>query len=211
MIPVDNLKRQKTMKVGNLEGFENPPKISDRDIIEMFGNEGIQSLKTILELKQEQKNKLDKICLNIYKHFCASLTGNSTLTDREKKLWVEYAQMYFYFRHIAPLDRELRRMNRTLKVYQAMSAKPGIKSGSITPDDIARAKEVPIENFVSFNHQGFCKSIFKSNERTSSMKLVKDKNRFHCFSSSRDGDVIDVVMHLYGKTFIDAVKFLINK
>lgn len=96
--------------------------------------------------------------------------------------------------HVAYLDR-----------YIALCA-----SRAIAGDDgvnIARAKAVPITQFVEVNRAGFA-SCLKHDERTGSMKVYPKDNRFHCFSCGWDGTVIDVVMQIDGCSFIEAVKRL---
>lgn len=45
-------------------------------------------------------------------------------------------------------------------------------------------------------------------DRNPSFIIYTDSNSWHCFSCSRGGSVIDFIMHLHGKTFIQAVKYL---
>lgn len=88
--------------------------------------------------------------------------------------------------------------------------KPGKDKASITKDIINRVKLIPIPSIINFNTAGYAKSVWNKNEKTPSMKYYKDKNRVYCFSSSKHGDVIDVVSAEHGLTFTDAVKFLMK-
>lgn len=81
----------------------------------------------------------------------------------------------------------------------------------ITEVQIATAKNVPIENFIELNRSGFAMCPFGEHiDKTPSFKVYKDKNRWHCFGCSQDGDVIDFYMKIQNKNFIETVKFLTN-
>lgn len=73
--------------------------------------------------------------------------------------------------------------------------------------NIARAKQVPITNFVEVNSSGFARCPLH-NEKTPSMKYYPDQNKWWCFSCNQGGDAIDFVMKIEGLDFIGAVKRL---
>lgn len=73
-------------------------------------------------------------------------------------------------------------------------------------DRIARAKAVPITNYLKFNSQGFAKCPFHS-EDSPSLKYFKD-NHVYCFGCSKRGDTIDIVQAINScdtKTAIDMI------
>lgn len=82
---------------------------------------------------------------------------------------------------------------------------------SITDDDIARAKEKPIEElydgqlFGRKKKSGLCPF---HQERTPSFYIFTKDNRFHCFGCGVHGSSIDFVMKRDGVDFIAAVKSL---
>ncbi len=84
-------------------------------------------------------------------------------------------------------------------------------STSITEEDIARAKEVPLVDlydgqlFGSKRKRGSCPF---HEERTPSFYITTDNNRFKCFGCQLGGTSIDYVMHRDGVPFIQAVKTL---
>ena len=82
--------------------------------------------------------------------------------------------------------------------------------GQITPIDIEHAKSYPIENLIhDINRAGFERCVFHE-ERTSSMKIYRKTNTWHCFGAcSEGGDTIDLVQKIHDITFIEAVKKLI--
>ena len=84
----------------------------------------------------------------------------------------------------------------------------------ITPEDIARAKETPIENLYDGQLKssggrmwGLCPF---HQEKTSSFCIHKD-NRWSCFGENIHGDVIDYIQKRDNVNFIQAVRKLINK
>jgi hypothetical protein len=84
----------------------------------------------------------------------------------------------------------------------------------ITPADILRAKEVPIENFYT-DKLMICGQRAKGKcpfhiENTSSFTVYLDQNSFYCYGCSFGGSVIDYVMKKEGIEFLSAVKFLLR-
>lgn len=98
---------------------------------------------------------------------------------------------------------ELARIDRYLH-------KPG--KGSITPDDIARAKEHPIGSLVEvIRRDGFVNCPFHG-EKTASLKIYLKENRWWCYGSCNSGgDSIDWLMRSEGVEFVDAVRRLSGK
>lgn len=78
---------------------------------------------------------------------------------------------------------------------------------SITQQEIAKARTVPISNFISFNRGLFHTCIFHK-EKTASMKYNPSTNTVKCFGCGKFSDVITVYQHLRGVTFKEAVKEL---
>jgi len=104
------------------------------------------------------------------------------------------------------LQKQLKRLRRLSRVGSTKDNK-----GTVTYNDIYNAKATPIENFLDFNNQGFARCVFHE-ERTGSLKLYRDTNRFKCFGGcGKSGDVIDIVMQLNKVDFINAIKFILNK
>ena len=104
------------------------------------------------------------------------------------------------------VERKTEHYIRTIKRIDAMKAPKSI--GNVTDDDIARAKEVPIEDLYDgrlFRNTGLCPL---HNERTPSFTINKDKNTWRCFGCNEYGDSIDLVMKRDGLDFIEAVKKL---
>jgi hypothetical protein len=87
------------------------------------------------------------------------------------------------------LQKAIKRLERMLAPFD--SKKRG--------ETLARLKDVPIDSLVKFNRAGFAYCVYHS-EKTPSMKLYRDQNRFHCFSCGNGGDSVDIQMFLTGKT-----------
>lgn len=73
--------------------------------------------------------------------------------------------------------------------------------------DLLKAKAFPIENIIEFNKAGFAKCPFHQ-EKTSSAKLYKGRNKLHCFGCGKDADAIDVTMIINNCSISEAIKKL---
>lgn len=74
----------------------------------------------------------------------------------------------------------------------------------ITPDQVLRAREYPITEFVK-SRNGMASCPFHT-DKTPSMDVRK--NFYHCYSCGETGDVIDFVMKLERLTFVQAIQRL---
>ena len=85
----------------------------------------------------------------------------------------------------------------------------------ITERDIAHAKTIPIENYYSgkLKAQGHTlvgKCEFHT-ERSGSLTIYTQQNKFYCFGCQAGTDVIDFVQQQRGCTFLEAVKIILHK
>ena len=101
-------------------------------------------------------------------------------------------------------DKTKKEIQEAKKILTQQNA----NSNGIQPQEIERAKEVPITNFVKINAARKAK-CFMHNERTPSLHVYKN-NKFHCFSCGQSGSVIDVIMIQQNIPFVEAVKYLNN-
>jgi len=76
--------------------------------------------------------------------------------------------------------------------------------------DLAKAKEVPLSNFVEFDNGNKAQCPFQAKQKTGAMHYYKKDNRFHCFSCGAHGDVIDFVMKDRNVKLPEAVKIILN-
>lgn len=130
-------------------------------------------------------------------------------TDNEALAWVR-KEVYTY-----QIQRVVEPRNRVIKRIAALLTPRTVGSTRITDDDIARAREFPIEELYDGR-------LFKSGgkskcglcpfhvEKTPSFHIYKD-NRYKCFGCQEYGDVIQFYMKQNNVKFIDAVKALTNK
>jgi len=85
-----------------------------------------------------------------------------------------------------------------------------VKDDKITEQDIMRAKQIPLTNFLTINRLGFATCQLHT-DKTPSVKYYDKQNKWHCFSCGQGGDTIDLCMKIHNKTFHEAIRFLINK
>lgn len=85
-----------------------------------------------------------------------------------------------------------------------------VKDDSITEQDIIRAKQIPLSNFLKILRSGFSRCELHT-DKTPSLKVYEKQNKWYCFSCHAGGDVIDLIMKLHNKDFHSAIRFLINK
>lgn len=78
-------------------------------------------------------------------------------------------------------------------------------SKDIRPEDIIRARNYPIQNFVKTNRNGMASCPFHK-DRTPSMDVRK--NFYYCYSCNASGDVIDLAEKMNGWSFKEAVEKL---
>lgn len=171
---------------------------------------------TILEIKKElaEAKKEYKLFEQAAERLVDSIIESVSFYDfseienkeYERRKWIYLMTKKFYFR---PLERKKREIKRLEKIIRDDEWKkiPETQRGEIGPEQIAQAKEYPLENLISVNRTGFAKCIWH-NEKCPSLKIYKNQNRFHCFSCNADGDVIDFLMRRDKIDFLTAIRFL---
>jgi hypothetical protein len=155
-----------------------------KSLLNQILKEKKSELKDLVTLETKIKN----LC---FKHFKGK--------DRSKKEW--YYTMCFVRAPRINIEARIKELERIL-----LYMKKG-KGGEL---DIQKAKNRPISDFIEFNKYNFAKSIFNSSDDTPSMKYYPRQNRVHCFSTGRDEDVIGMVMEMFGLSFTDAVKKILQ-
>lgn len=80
-------------------------------------------------------------------------------------------------------------------------------TSQINENDIARAKEVPMDSLLGFNRAGFAICLFHD-EKHPSMKWWGKLNIVKCFSCGESADTIKVYRKLSGCSFKEAVENL---
>lgn len=124
----------------------------------------------------------------------------------------------------ASRDKLVKKFSKKIRTYQfqlsyldELEGKPrkDIVGGGVNEADIARAKEMPIENFYldKLNKRGkiaigLCEF---HKEKTPSLTIYLKQNSFFCYSCQQGGSVIDYVMAQQNIDFLSAVKFILKK
>ncbi len=104
------------------------------------------------------------------------------------------------------------RMNQVAKIddyLRKTQARKSVASGGITGEDIARAKNVPITDYLEFNRAWFANCLWH-NEKSPSLHYHEGTNRVFCFGCGKKGDSIDVYMAQHNLQFISAVKQMLR-
>ena len=163
------------------------------------------------EAKPYIKNKL-KNEIKEYKNDLS--TAKKLRTEYQKILSKVYKDRWFWEMVVEELwikpwtENRLKNIKRNTFYLQALRPKPAgwqEVNSNITDQDIQRAKETPIENFIEFNKMDFAKCPFHE-EKTASLKLYRKTNTWWCFSCQSGGDVIELIMRSQKLDFIEAVK-----
>lgn len=112
------------------------------------------------------------------------------------------------------LDKAIERRQKKIRKYSWL-LNPVVKTGGITDEDIARAREVPIDNFYEGRLRKVAGKLIGKcpfhEEKTPSFHIYIDQNSFWCYGCNTGGSSIDYVMKLNNCEFLNAVKFLIGK
>lgn len=108
--------------------------------------------------------------------------------------------------HLKAIEGHVKRLEHLISLY---IYKGTANAATITPEDIANAKNFSIGSFIEISRTGFIKCLWHS-EKTASCKVFAD-NKFRCFGCQAHGDVVDIVRKLQGLEFLDAIRFILKK
>ena len=148
-------------------------------------------LAELLIEEREIKNTIDQ--------HVTHYTNNEILKEWLVWLWIESKR-----------EKINARINRNKNILFLIEQVKTLGTGENLYTNIELAKQTPISEYINFDRSGFSKCIWH-NESKPSLKFYQDKNKAHCFSCDKSGDVIDIVRELYGLNFIEAVKFILKK
>lgn len=101
--------------------------------------------------------------------------------------------------HLEDLLKEKENLNKKLRYT-------GVKFEN---DDLERARQVPINDFLKFNSARMTKCLWHT-EKTPSLHMIKGKNKVYCFGGCGTKDVIEVVQNLHNCTFGEALKIILK-
>lgn len=160
----------------------------------------LKNLKTNLKWLQEfLKEQLQ--------NYIRVVNRKEDIPDTTKEIFIHVTNNRVDKAFIKPVEDEIKRLERIIKKHEWSKQPTG--DGSITDLDIARAKEFRITEIVTVSRSGFIRCPFHQ-EKSASCKVHND-NRYHCYGCGADGDVIDLIMKMFGIDFINAVKKILNK
>jgi hypothetical protein len=94
-------------------------------------------------------------------------------------------------------------LNR-LERLQLLFADKQVSNNYINKESV---KDIPISEYLEFNKANKCKCIWH-NDASPSLHYYPKNNTVYCFSCSKSGDIIDVIMQLNGCDFRQALKIL---
>ena len=168
------------------------PNITFRQLVEMFGDDPDthKLAKKQIRSLTIKRNKITEPSLLIDKNL-------RWVTDEMNKLKAE------------PLDKQIQFYKNYLATATADKSKP---DGSVTEAQILQAKEYPIVELLESYGVLFARDFANCpwhDERTASLHYIKTRNTCYCHGCHKHVDTIDVVRHLKGVGFVEAVRSLI--
>lgn len=153
----------------------------------------IKQDKEYLNRAYELQTAYRKITSNIYK---------------DRWFW-EMVVEIVYLPNIKAIEKQIKQNYFTLTSLKSSKLKY-VKNDNISEQDIIKAREVPITNFIEVNRMGFSRCPLHT-DKTPSLKYYSKTNTFYCYSCGACRDTIDLITKIHNKNFIGAVKFLIGK
>lgn len=164
------------------------------------------NLSEALLIFEDQLPDIRKACVLNIRHIISTYPDAKELTDDTdftKEAIHQHVNYLLVKNKTANYLKTIKRIDGQNKHYS---------NQSITNDDIARAKDKPLEElfegqlFGRKRKYGLCPF---HDEKTPSFYIFPD-NRFKCFGCSVHGTAVDYIMLRDNKTFIEAVKILCN-
>lgn len=163
------------------------------------------NLTQALDIFSDQHSDIRKACIENVHAINAEYSPYKKMEDDDEFTVVNIHQHMNYLL----VNQKTQNYIRTIKRID--SARKPVRAGSITDNDIACAKEVPISElydgrlFGRIDQTGLCPF---HKEETPSFHIKTEKNTWRCFGCGLYGDSIDFTMRLHNLKFIDAVKKL---
>lgn len=191
-----------TMEILHKEEIKEP---SLYQLMEMFPTGKQAAIRGVKARIKAVKEKLDGI--GEMRERKVKLLDNINMLDRP--LYMKDIEDSLS-KYLTDGEKELKRYNFQLSYLNRLGEKEKeVKSGSLTVEDIAAARHIPITNFIKVRRDRKANCLFHS-DKNASMHVYGD-NHFYCFSCNESGDVIDIIKKMYGYSFREAVEFLIGK
>lgn len=200
----------KEPKWGSRKWWVLPPKIDEAEV-EMFSD-------SLIETAQHKMVEL----LDRYDFLEKRRSNNigAIQTESDKNQWDEFTE-YFYtyienteYTEVLYVQRWLKYWKR---IYELATNRKFeqvffVQKDEITDDDVAQAKEYPIQELFDGNLRhsfgkltGLCPF---HEDSTPSFTIFENDNHFYCFGCNAWGDAIDFYMKTNHVSMVDAVKAL---
>lgn len=181
-----------------------------KDVTDYFKENVIKDFESLVAdsfswvLNSEPK-EIPNMKIETHKVIKAYQEEDEILQDKQRLFNQEGKQT----RHIELLrEKVVERLDYWKKHYANLSKK--FPSTYLKNDNqVARAKAVPISNYIQFNRQGFALCLWH-NEKTPSMKYHPERNKVFCHGCNAHKDTIDVVMATRNVEFAQALKMILG-
>lgn len=180
-------------------------RLTDKELLEIFP----EAKQIIPEKIKEWKQKKAKLSDIIKKKL--TLIKYRITNEFSHWFWREWVKVN-EGQELLKIDGHIARLKRLLAVARRWESK-----GRITEEKIQQALHTPIENIVNQNLKlykngralvGLCPF---HQEKHPSFYIYPETNSFWCYGCNQGGDVINLVILLYGYSFKEAVKYLIRE
>lgn len=142
-----------------------------------------------------------------YKSHCTSQINKICSTSECRSFYHDYVDICLIKPSIEDVQKKIK---KNIFYLSALKPQPKENRNKITDQDIQRAKQIPISNFLQINRSGFAFCPFHK-ETQGSLKVYEKQNTWYCFSCQKGGDCVDLIMNMQNKSFLESIKFLINK
>lgn len=168
-------------------------------------------IKKNIKILKSQEKEFEKRGKALVNQIMKGIYMRDDLDDFYKNWWCDMAEFMICQRPLKQLQYNIKKFEHELNNLQIKQRILPEGITTITQENVNRAKEYPLINLIKTNRAGFAKCPFHS-EKTASFRVYPKENRWHCFGAcNKGGDAIDFVGKLYNLTFLESVKFLINK
>jgi len=184
---------------------ESQPCLSDKELIEIF-----PEAKTVIPVKikewKEEQVRLEEIVRNKIR-----LVKRRVKDDRSYWFWREWIN----FDEGEEWLRIKRAIEKLKKLDIISKRKQSVSKGWLTTTQIEQARAVPIEKVSDVQLKPVGKDLVGlcplHEEKNPSFHVHPQANKFYCFGCQEKGDVITLICHLYGYSFLEAVKWLLKQ
>lgn len=190
---------------------QSQPKYSFRELITIFPEAILPARRGLKQQHRNLKEKMRDINLNQEEYYEKRICK---IPWQERNEFQEESNKDFDQAR-AKISSKIKTIMFNLSYLDELEGKGTPKiMGGVNEADIARAKEVPIMNFLSGNmiaHGGrVCTKCPFHNETNASFYVYLDQNSWWCYSCSAGGSIIDFIMRQQNVDFLTAVKFLLK-